>query len=316
MIRLYKKGQNVVTKNTTISDTEDLTNLVWVDLQYPTIEEIEEVEMRFSINIPSRMQQEEIESSSRYTETDYYIIANSKFLQKLEGETDFVNVHVSFILKDELLVTYREGHVRSFAECVKKIKINSKPFSNGRKIFLAIFETRVDLDADLIESISRQISVIGKSLSEENGTRVQILKKITAYQEITMQIRENIIDKQRVASAILKSEDFLEDERERLRILIKDISSLVDHINFLFERLEYLQNTFLGLVNIDQNKIIKMFTVASVIFMPPTVIASMYGMNFKFIPELSWKIGYPLAVVLMIGSSVLTLMIFKRRKWL
>jgi magnesium transporter len=102
----------------------------------------------------------------------------------------------------------------------------------------------------------------------------------------------------------------------KVKIIIKDINSLIDHTNFLFERLEYLQNTFLGLVNIDQNKIIKIFTVVTVIFMPPTLIASLYGMNFKFIPELNWIFGYPFAIVLMISSSLVALLFFKKQKWL
>jgi magnesium transporter len=131
-----------------------------------------------------------------------------------------------------------------------------------------------------------------------------------------MIFRESIIDKQRVTSALLKSDYFINDYRERIRIMIKDIGSLLDHTAFNFERLEYLQNTFLGLVNIEQNKIIKIFTVVTVIFMPPTLIASMYGMNFHFMPELQWKYGYPAAIAFMVLSSLWTLLFFKRKKWL
>lgn len=316
MIRLYQRGQNIVKKTTVPLDPKDLDNLVWIDLQDPSLSEITGVEEFFHINIPSRLQQEEIESSSRYLESDDYIIANSTFLQSAEEHALFEEHHVSFLLKGDLLVTYREGQFRSFAECVKKIKTNHKAFVNGRMILLVLFETRVDFDADLIEGMSRKISAITKQLTNEQRPHERILKQITSYQEITMQLRENIIDKQRVVSSLMKSGEFAEDEKERLRIIIKDINSLVEHSNFIFERLEYLQNTFLGLVNIDQNKIIKIFTVVSVIFMPPTLIASMYGMNFDFMPELRWKMGYPFALMLMVGSSMLTLFIFRRKKWL
>jgi magnesium transporter len=315
MIRLYQKGQNFTTKTSAPIDWTDFPNLIWIDLQNPPIEEIEEVEKHFNINIPTRLQQEEIESSSRYTETDDCIIANSTFLQ-VDDNLNFENIHVSFVIKGDLLVTYREGLLRSFAECVKKIKTNHKPFINNKMILLALFETRVDFDADLIENISRKISVISKQLTNEHAPEAELLKQITTYQESTMHLRENIIDKQRVISSMLRSGEFTGDERERLRIIIKDINSLIDHTNFLFERLEYLQNTFLGLVNIDQNKIIKIFTVVTVIFMPPTLIASLYGMNFKFIPELNWIFGYPFAIVLMISSSLVALLFFKKQKWL
>ena len=131
-----------------------------------------------------------------------------------------------------------------------------------------------------------------------------------------MLLRENIFDKQRVVSAMLRSERFQKNEYEKLRIVIKDINSLLEHTNFNFERLEYLQNTFLGLVNIEQNKTIKIFTVVSVIFMPPTLIASIYGMNFDIMPELHWAHGYIFAIFLMALSSFVTLFIFKRRGWL
>lgn len=299
----------------TIKAAGDLTDLIWIDLQSPSLKEIEEVEKYFKINIPTRIQQEEIESSSRFIEKDDFFIANSIFLQKTE-ENQYISAHVSFVLRDELLITYHEGDIRAFDECVKKISVNHKPFNTGNKIFLSLLEIRVDIDADFIECISKQITIIGRSLTAENGTREELLREITAYQESAMMIRQNIIDKQRVMSLMVKNMDFTEEEKERLGILSKDIDSLVDHTNFLFERLEYLQNTFLGLVNTDQNKIIKIFTVISVIIMPPTFIASLYGMNFRFMPELNWRIGYPLALLLMIGSSYGTWLFFKRHKWL
>jgi magnesium transporter len=314
MIRLFQKGQSIVVKVDALTE-EFLPGLIWVDLLNPEAKEIDEVERIFNINVPSRLQLEEIESSSRYTETDEYIIANSNFLQHLD-EGNFLGIHVSFLIKGDLLVTYREGKLNSFAECIKKIKSNSRVFINGKIILIVLFETRIDFDADLIESLSRKISAIGTQLTANNGTQADVLKQITIYQETTMQVRENIIDKQRVISSLLKSGEFGEDEKERLRIILKDITSLIDHANFLFERLEYLQNTFLGLVNIDQNKIIKIFTVVSVVFMPPTLIASIYGMNFKVLPELNWKMGYLFAILFMIGSSLTTLLIFKKKKWL
>lgn len=302
-------------ENTRLKNAGDLTDVIWIDLQDPTLKEIEEVERQYGINIPTRMQQEEIESSSRFIEEEDYFIANSIFLQKTD-ENLYINTHVSFVFKGELLVTYHEGEVRAFVECMKKIHSNNKPFTSGNKIFLTLFEIRVDFDADFIECIAKQITIIGKSLTAENGTREELLREVTAYQESTMMIRQNTIDKQRVISLMIKNMEFTEEEKERLAILNKDIDSLVDHTSFLFGRLEYLQDTFLGMVNIDQNKIIKIFTLVSVIIMPPTLIASLYGMNFRFMPELDWKIGYPVALMLMLASSYITYMIFKRHKWL
>jgi magnesium transporter len=151
---------------------------------------------------------------------------------------------------------------------------------------------------------------LDKNLQEE------LILRISDYQELTMMLRENIIDKQRVLSALLRSDFLPRDCDDRLRIILKDIASLLSYTEFSFERLEYLQNTFLGLLGLEQNKVIKIFTVATVIFMPPTLIASLYGMNFHFMPELEWEFGYAFALFLMLGSSAATLLYFKGRKWL
>jgi len=131
-----------------------------------------------------------------------------------------------------------------------------------------------------------------------------------------MLIRQNIVDKQRVISNMLKCNFFPRDLLSRLNMIIKDINSLFEYTRFDFDRLDYLQDTFLGLANIQQNKIIKIFTVVSVIFLPPTLIASIYGMNFKYIPEFNWKYGYPFSLVLMILVSLIILLYFRKKKWL
>ena len=131
-----------------------------------------------------------------------------------------------------------------------------------------------------------------------------------------MSLREGLFDKQRVITSLHRNEDLMIENYHRVRIMIKDINSLIEHTNFNFTRLEYLQNSFLGLINLQQNKAIKVFTVASLTFMPPTLIASAYGMNFKFMPELNFTFGYPVAIGLMALSSLLTILIFKKKKWI
>jgi magnesium transporter len=315
MIRLYRKGAQWISKTDTLRDETDTSEIIWIDLQYPLAEEIAEIEKRFNVNIPSRVQQEEIESSSRYTETDSYILVNSNFLRYL-SDSEFESIHVSFVIKENLLITYREGHLKSFNECVEKITASPRHFINGHYILIALFETRVDFDADMIEILSKHITVLSKELSQQGSPRAEILHQINAFQETAMVIRENVIDKQRVVSSMLRCSEFSDDEKENFRIVLRDINSLIDHTNFLFERLEYLQDTFLGLVNIDQNKIIKIFTIVSVVFLPPTLIASIYGMNFRAMPELDWRLGYPLALLLMTASSLSILWFFRKKKWL
>ncbi len=297
-----------------LSDELTYEKILWIDLYKATDEEKQKVEQFLDIKLQTRQESEEIESSSRYFETEDEIFANSNFLLSDGGV--YINEPVSFIIKNRILVSYRNVDLKAFIDTKRKIIVSSKVHSSGFDIFLSLFETRIDLDADFLERLSRNINEISKKITKERQPEEDIFLEITNHQETTMILRENIIDKQRVMSAILKSEFFPKGSYEIIRIMIKDIGSLLDHNSFSFERLEYLQDTFTGLINIEQNKIIKMFTVATVLFMPPTLIAGIYGMNFEFMPELSVKYGYFGALALMLLSAVVTLFVFSKKKWL
>jgi len=314
MIRFYHKNQNQVIKIAEESEIKFSDDLIWVDLCQSTDEEIESVENVFNVEFLTRQKQTEIEISSRYMETINHITANINFLEYRNAH--YVHVPVTFIVKDNVLFTHRESDIKAFADTVRRIKTNYNLFSKWSEVLLYILETRIDSDADQIEQLSRDTTVLGRELSLARNPNSHMLINLSDMQEIAMMMRESIIDKQRVVSAMLKSSKFNENDIARLRIIIKDIASVLGHIDFNFERLEYIQNTLLGLISIEQNKIIKIFTVASLIFMPPTLIASIYGMNFHNMPEISMKYGYPFSIVLMIISILSTLFIFKRNKWL
>ncbi len=287
-------------------------NIFWIDLINATDDEKHQVERDFRVELFTEQESEEIESSSKYVETEDEIGINLNFLVQEKGV--FCNEPVSFIIKDKILITQRSQEFRSFSETYRKMRA-IKPV-DGDDVFLTILETRIDYDADLIESITDKITAISKQLVGDKDPNRELLLKITALQESTITIRENIVEKQRILSSMLKSKLFPKEDYENMRIMIKDVGSLLDHTSFNFERLEFLQNTFLGLVDMEQNRVIKIFTVVTVIFMPPTLIASLYGMNFKFMPELDKIWGYPFAILLMILSSTVTLLFFRRKKWL
>jgi magnesium transporter len=177
-------------------------------------------------------------------------------------------------------------------------------------------ETRVERDADMIEDTTDMITELSTTINASDHVDQEILIQIKNLQEKVTILRQNIMDKQRVISNFLKCDFFPEELQPRLTMVIKDINSLFEYTRFGFDRLDYLQDTFLGLVNIEQNKIIKIFTVVNVIFLPPTLIASMYGMNFKVMPELEWTFGYPFSIGLMIVFTLIVLLIFKLKKWL
>ena len=175
-----------------------------------------------------------------------------------------------------------------------------------------------------MELIAKQVAALSKAINSEDSIDKQVLHRISALQESTMLLRENIFDRQRVLSGILRSERFPNDIYPRLQLMIKDVNSLINHADFSFQRLDYIQDAALGLINIEQNEIVKIFSVAAVIFMPATLIASIYGMNFRM-PELDWHatiwgldvpLGYLFAIAMMIICSALTIWFFRYKKWL
>ena len=313
-VRLFYFDNNrlKIAKDIEILKEIPLSNFVWIDLNNVAPETESELEQFLKIYIQEEEEIEEIEMSSRYIETEDTMVANSNFLlDSYEKEP------VSFILKNGILVSVRDNsNLKSFNETVKKLFANPRNYPTGYHIFVALMETRVEYDADMIEDATRDITKLSKSMTVAEDVDEDVLLAIKNMQERVMHLRENIIDKQRVVSNVLKSALIPEDLKPRLSMVIKDINSLIEHTKFGFDRLDYLQDTFLGLVNIEQNKIIKIFTVVSVIFLPPTLIASMYGMNFDVMPELHWRFGYLFSIILMIVASGLTLLFFKKKNWL
>ncbi len=317
MIRLFLKdtdGIKIKNVEDLISFDGDKEKVLWIDILLPTDEEIKWVEKHFDIEFPSKQETQEIEISSRYWEDEESITINAFFL--ITEKEHVFNETVTFILKGHLLVTVRYRDLRTFREMVKRLLNNPKSYEDGYYILAGIMEIRIDTDADTLEFITREISKLSKIVFTGIDITEQVLETISYYEDFNMTIRENLIDKQRILSSLLKSYKVPKEVREELRIMIKDINSLVDYTTFNFERLDYLQNTFLGLLNIQQNQVIKIFTIMSVIFLPPTLIASIYGMNFHFMPELNWKYGYPMALIMMVISAIIPLVVFKKKGWL
>lgn len=212
-------------------------------------------------------------------------------------------------------MSVRQVPLRSFTDIQRRILAGRKIYPTGFHILLGILENRVDLDADMIELMSKEIEQYSKRVSLGEDVGDEFLLDINQLQENTMLVRENIVDKQRVISSILKSEKTPDEINTKLSILLKDISSLINHTNFSFERLEYLQNTVLGLINLEQNKIMKIFTMVSLLLMPPTLIASIYGMNIK-LPLFGDFFDIVIVGALMLITVVASIIIFRKRRLL
>ena len=309
----YKKdGQIMVSQSETDLSSITYEDVVWIDLFVPSGEEKRAVESFLGTIIQNRAQAEEIEISSRFYETERAIFANTSFL--IPGPDEYNEETVSFILTDEILTTLRECPLKSFTDLQRRMLAFPKMYDSGHVAFLGILEQRIDLDADMVELVSKEITQYNKKVSLGEDISEEFLIDINQLQDNTMLIRENIVDKQRVISSIIKSKKYPAEYHSKLNVLLKDISSLINHTNFSFERLEYLQNTVLGIINLDQNKIMKVFTLVSLMLMPPTLIASFFGMNVRFgwFGNAGWS--WILALTLMAISTVIIFGIFKRRK--
>ena len=309
----YKKdGQMMVSQSETDLKEISYDSVVWIDLFSPSGEEKRTVENYLGTTIQNRAQAEEIEISSRFSETEQAIFANTSFL--IPGPEEYGEETVSFILKDNILTTLRESPLKSFTDLQRRLMAFPKIYISGHIVFLGILEQRIDLDADMVEIVSKEITQFTKKISLGEDISEEFLIDLNQMQDNTMLIRENIVDKQRVISSILKSAKYPKEYQAKLNVLLKDISSLINHTNFSFERLEYLQNTVLGIINLDQNKIMKVFTLVSLMLMPPTLIASFFGMNIQF----GWFVGHSswawiIIVAMMMMSFVVIFWIFKRR---
>ena len=327
MITIYLKQYNKIIRNADTQLFDDLgyDDILWIDMLQPTIKEQKAVENFMEISLQTKQQVEEIESTSKYSETENAIISNSNFF--VPTGDSFVVEPVSFIISNEgVLVSVRQAESRTFRETEKRLQINYRNYSTGYHIFISLLEVRIDFDADMVELIAKQVSSLSKDINSEDTIDKKVIHRINTLQESTMSLRENIFDRQRVLSGILRSERFPNDIYPRLQLMIKDVNSLINHADFSFQRLDYIQDAALGLINIEQNEIVKIFSVAAVIFMPATLIASMYGMNFPNMPELDWTytlsngfvipMGYLFAIGLMILCSGLTIWFFRYKKWL
>ena len=291
-------------------------NVIWIDMLQPTGDQKRLVEQFLGTEIQSRAEAEEIESSSRFSEENGAIFANTNFLSPADDE--MLMDAVSFILVRGTLTTIREIPLRSLNTLQLKMQALPDEYPDGNTVFVDIMDRRVDLDADIVELISQDVTRYSRRINQNEDISEDFLLDINQLQQNAMNVRANMVDKQRLLSNLLKSKIFPKDAelRERLGIILQDIASLVNHISFTFERLEYMQETVIGIINLDQNRIMKVFTFVSILLMPATLVASFYGMNVS-LPMSGWKWAW--IVILAIMFLLMVAMIwyfFKRKKML
>lgn len=315
MIRVYyKDGSNFTYENPSASKHLKIDELLWIDLLSPTGEEIIWIEGNLNLPVPTSHEREEIELTSRYWEEEHFITVNSSFFVHDSG--DGVNESLSFVLKDDFIVTVRFTDLISFEEITRRYLSNPLAIKNGLEFFSLLLDIRVDLDADMVEKLVRKISKVRKSVMESDTVSESTFKEISKYESSNMHLRENLMDKQRILTSLIKSKKVPNKMVKEFRITLEDVKSLIEHTEFNFDRIDYLQDIALANLAIEQNVAIKVFTIVSVVFLPPTLIASIYGMNFQHMPELDETYAYPIALFAMLVSAITPLAWFKKKGWL
>jgi magnesium transporter len=300
-------------------------NAVWIDLLNPTMEEDRAVERLAGIAVPTREDMQEIEISSRL-----YIENGARYMTATlmcHSDTDMPKTTaVTFILAGHRLVTVRYDIPKPFALVEHKLARSCGPGITGEMVLMELLDAVIDRCADILERAGSEVDQVSHDIFEPESARhghtkqySQILIAIGRKGDLTSKVRESLVSIGRVVtfmSAVMEGVKWSKDMREQLKTMQRDVSSLTDHASYLSSKITFTLDAMLGVVNLEQNNIIKLFSVMAVVLMPPTLIASIYGMNFKAMPELDWPHGYPLALFLMLMAAVLPYLIFRWKKWL
>lgn len=299
-------------------------NAVWVDVADPTEEEERLVERRFDIDVPTRFDINYVEpTESLYAEggADYL---TAQIISKANGPASLSRV--TFILAGNSLITVRYEESDVFATFARRLEKSDAADIRAETILAGLINTIVDRIAyhieqtnSCLEGLSKSIFAVNESSGNHDKLFKDVLRSLGLESQNVSNIRKSLVSLERVLLFLMpayKSKTISSKLREDVHATLRDLQSLEEHATFQSQKLQFILDTTLGLINLEQSHIIKLFSVLAVIFMPPTVIASIYGMNFKDMPELDWAIGYPLALVLMVLSSTLLYMYFRWKRWL
>lgn len=291
-------------------------DILWIDLLHPTAQEIAYISKTYLLDIPTKEEREEIEESSRYWENSETVTINTYFLTRPNTENVLHNETITFLLTRGILFTVRYSEFRVFDEIQQRVLASPKKFEDGFDLISKIFELRVERDADMLESIAKQTRLLRRSVVFDKKLGDEILENLSILQEMHLSLRDSLFDKRLAIAALLRTHKADSEVKKDLGTVLKDINSLVEFTNVNMNILDNIQTLFSSQINIEQNKIIKTFTMVTVAMMPPTLIATIYGMNFTHMPELQWTYAYPVALGIMVISTILPMLYFKKKKWL
>ena len=311
-----------------IESLEELSRFqpIWVDLESPSIEEKRWIKQYYGLSIPDDAMDEDIEESARfYAEDNGDVHIRSDFLIADDAEPRTVRVAFILNLVNEqlkskgVLFSIHDEDVPVFRLLRMRARRAPGLIIDAKEVLLKLFDADAEYSADTLEGIYDELEKVSTQVLSGDVTDQmagEVLGAIARHEDMNGRIRRNVMDTRRAVSFLMRSKMLSKDQFEEARQILRDIDSLDSHTAFLFDKINFLMDATVGFININQNKIIKIFSVASVALLPPTLVASVYGMNFDGMPELRWHLGYPYALGLMLASALLPMWYFRRRGWL
>ena len=291
---------------------------VWVDLDAPTPEEKGWIAQHFGVTIPDDAVDDDLEESARFYEEDNgELHIRSDFL--IDDDEDPRNVRVAFILHKGVLFSVHGEELPVFRLLRLRARRIPALIEDAKDVLLKLYDADAEYSADALESVYDGLEAVSQRVLKQavnDAVAAEALSAIAKEEDRNGRIRRNVMDTRRAVSFMMRSRMLNAEQFEEARQILRDIDSLDSHSTFLFDKINFLMNATVGFININQNRIIKLFSVASVGLLPPTLIASIYGMNFKAMPELGWELGYPYAIGLMLLSVLAPFVYFRRKGWL
>lgn len=325
MLRIYTRTDDKLVP----FDMDKSTNLpIWLDLISPSEDEVKQVENMLDVEVPSRAEMEEIELSARLYAENGALFMTLTALAKLDTDEP-IKTPITFILKDQTLVTVRYAEPKPFLAYMNRAqRPKGAPHRSGEEIMLGLIEAMIDRTADALERIGNETDGLSRSIFKTAQAKTKanvkthdlenVISLIGHKAELLTMVQESLVSIARLTAYYAAADEANDDKESRhlVRLIQRDALSLGEHARALSARLGFLLDATLGAINLEQNQIIKIFSVAAVVFLPPTLVASIYGMNFTIMPELTWTYGYPWALGLMALSALVPFLYFKRKGWL
>ncbi|HEX7025740.1 MAG TPA: magnesium/cobalt transporter CorA [Gammaproteobacteria bacterium] len=287
----------------------------WIDALEPTDEERDRLQYMLRTELPESEDVEEIESSARYFTDAAGIHVHSLFLTQTQGR--HATVTVACILQPQRLITVHESDLADFRLLRMRARRGQVESHSPQDLLISLFEQKVENLADTLEDIHHKLEAVSYLVLEDETARLEdAIDRLAKLEDSNGKVRLCLMDTQRSVLFLQRHLQQHPEAQATCREIMRDVDTLMTHSAFLFDKINFLMDSTQGFINIEQNQIIKIFSIAAVVFLPPTLVASIYGMNFEFMPELDWLLGYPLAIGLMILSGIAPYLFFKRKGWL